>query len=240
MRSIEVFLKNVSNKKLLVVYPHPDDESVMAGGLMLKAMRLGYEVTVLTLTEGGRGKIYVSGKGRSLSEIRREEMAHAMSTLGVADWVMWKFDDGRLKKTIKWRERLADFINATRPGVVVTYDPSGTTGHPDHIAQSIEVLRIYKKTKNFKLIWTSFAGATVNKMVNKKVVRYLQNPVYYLDLSPSEGVKKWRAVFKHKSQNLGSYVGRPWWKLVLTMKREWYSEASSQRKYKYRFVPFKI
>ncbi len=240
MKSIDQLLSSVKNKKLLVVYPHPDDESVMAGGLMLRAKELGFWVTVLTLTEGGRGKIYVSGKGRSVSEIRREEMAHAMSKLGVADWVMWKFDDGRLKKTDKWKERLRNFIVDTDPGIVVTYDLSGITGHPDHIAASLEVLRIARESRKFRLVWTSFFGAVVDKMVSPKVRKYMQTPEYGLKLSLGDSMKKWQAVFEHKSQNLGSYVGRPWWKLMFTFRDEWYSEADLRRKYKYRFVPFKI
>ncbi len=240
MKSIDQLLSSVKNKKLLVVYPHPDDESVMAGGLMLRAKELGFWVTVLTLTEGGRGKIHVSGKGRSAGEIRREEMAHAMSKLGVADWVMWKFDDGRLKKTERWKERLRNFIVDTDPGIVVTYDLSGITGHPDHIAASIEVLRQAKQTGKFRLVWTSFFGSAAEKMVSPKVRKYMQPPECQLGLSLGDSGKKWQAVFEHKSQNLGSYVGWPWWKLMFTFRQEWYSEADLSKIYTYRFVPFKI
>lgn len=240
MKNIEVFLENVKNKKILVVYPHPDDESVMAGGLIQKARKLGFEVTVLTLTEGSRGKIHVNGRGRSVAEIRREEMAEAMSTLKVSDWIMWKFEDGRLRKREGWRVRLRKFVEETGPGVMVTYDLSGVTGHPDHIALSLEVLRIFRKLRKFKLLWTSFAENYKKVMVDKKVEPYLVSPNWVVDLTLSEARSKWMAAFAHKSQRLAGYVGSPWWILMFVARQEWYSEVKLSLKYKYRFTKFKI
>lgn len=240
MKSIVSFLSKIKNKKLLVVFPHPDDESVMSGGLILRARELGFWITVLTLTEGGRGKIHVSGKGRSVSEIRRGEMTAAMHWLGVADWVQWKFDDGRLRQTYQWRNRLCKFIRDTDPGLVVTYDLSGVTSHPDHISQSLEVLKVFKKEKNFNLLWVSFEPFLYKRMVDDRAVKYIQKPEYELNLTLKESLNKWLAVFSHKSQNLGVYVGRPWWRLVFTRKREWYSEAKTDKKYRYKYSRFRL
>ncbi|KKT72435.1 MAG: LmbE family protein [Candidatus Collierbacteria bacterium GW2011_GWB1_44_6] len=178
MKSNDSLLEIITNKKMLVVFPHPDDESVMAGGLIQRAMAGGYQVTVLTLTEGGRGKIHISGRGRSSAEIRRQEMASAMSRLGVSDWIMWKFDDGKLRRTMRWRERLSKFVSETSPGLVVTYDLSGVSGHPDHISLSLEVFRTLKRIKNkkIKLLWVSFAGGNKGRMVDMRVDGYLQKP----------------------------------------------------------------
>ncbi len=238
MKNIDDFLEKVKNRKILFVYPHPDDESVMAGGLIQRALAKKFQVTVLTLTEGSRGKIHINGKGRSVTEIRRDEMAGAMSRLGVADWVMWKFEDGKLRKYKKWRVRLRKFIEETEPGVVVTYDLSGVTGHPDHIALSLEILRIFKKTKGFRLLWTSFEEKS--RLVSFAVTKYLIGPRYRLDLSWEEAKNKWLAAYAHKSQGLVGYLGLPWWVLVFTSRKEWYSEAKIDRKYKYRFTKFKI
>jgi LmbE family N-acetylglucosaminyl deacetylase len=240
MKSIDRFLNSISNKKLLVVYPHPDDESVMAGGLIQRALSLGFWVTVLTITEGGKGKIHVNGRGRSVMEIRREEMASAMSILGVADWVMWKFPDGELRKTTVWRERLRRFILETKPGLIVSYDLSGVTGHPDHISLALEVYRAAKKLKTTKLLWTSFVGEMKDKIVGNKVTDYLQTPEYVLNLDLKEAGRKWRAVFAHKSQDLGKFLRASWWWLLFIAREEWYSEADLSKKYRYRYVRFKI
>lgn len=225
---------------MLVIFPHPDDESVMAGGIIQRALNLGFEVTVLTLTEGTSGKIFVTGKGRSLAEIRREEMAEAMSRLGVVDWIMWKFDDGKLRRTRRWRERLSEFTRSTDPGIVVSYDLSGVSGHPDHISAALETRRTLRRMKSVKLLWVSFEGQMKDRVVDKRVEDYLQKPKFVLDMSLSESLAKWRAVFAHKSQNLRGFLKSPWWYLVWTARKEWYSEALPEKKYKYRFVSFKI
>lgn len=240
MKSIESYLGKIKNKKLLVIFPHPDDEVVMAGGLILKALEMGYWVTVLTLTEGDRGKIHIHGRGRSVAEIRREEEAKAMSILGVADWAMWKFDDGKLCRGNRWRKQLTDFVEDTNPGIVVTYDLSGVSGHPDHISVSLEILQLARKRKSFKLLWTSFVGEMKEKIVDKRVEKYLQGPDLFLDLNLIQASKKWQSVFAHRSQNLKEFLKSPWWKLIFFSRREWYSEAGLGKKYKYRFMRFRI
>lgn len=240
MKSIDSFLKDITNKKMLVVYPHPDDESVMAGGLIQRAVSLGFQVTVLTLTEGERGKIHINGKGRSTPEIRRQELTKAMSVLGVTDWVMWKFPDGKLRQENNWQVRLEKFILDTQPGIMVSYDLSGVTAHPDHISLAREVLRIVRKIKGTKLIWTSFEGLMKQKMVDTRVEKYLQKPDYVLDLNRQEARRKWQAVFAHRSQALGGFLGSSWWLLMFAARQEWYAEANLKEKYGYKYVPFKI
>ncbi len=240
MKKIEPYLDKITNKKILFVYPHPDDESVMAGGLIQVALSRGFQVTVLTLTEGNRGKIHINGRGRSVTEIRREEMAEAMSVLKVSDWVMWKFEDGKLSKRNNWRTRLRKFIEETKPGAVVTYDLSGVTGHPDHIALSLEILKLFREKRKIKLLWTSFVGKFKKIMVGKKIGDYLVEPNFELELKLGEAAKKWQAAFAHKSQRLAGYVGSPWWILMFAARREWYSEAKLDKRYKYRFTKFKI
>jgi LmbE family N-acetylglucosaminyl deacetylase len=240
MKSIDDVLNNVANKNLLVVFPHPDDESVMAGGIIQRALFLGFVVTVLTLTEGNNGKIFVSGKGRSLAEIRREEMAEAMSRLGVVDWVMWKFDDGKLRETDGWKKRLTEFIKDTRPGIIVTYDLSGVSGHPDHISVALLIWQTVKKIGGIKLIWSSFEGELKMKVVDNRVLKYLQKPEFELEMTFFESWRKWWAVFAHKSQNLQGFLGSPWWYLVFKARREWYSEAKPAQIYRYKYVGFKI
>lgn len=235
----EVFSKS-KNKRLLVVYPHPDDEVVMAGGLIIKAIEAGFWVTVLTLTEGDKGKIFIHGRGRSLAEIRASEQAEAMSRLGVADWIMWKFPDGKLRRQNGWRKRLREFVTETDPGLVVTYDLSGVSGHPDHISLSVELLRIVRQLQEVSLLWTSFKGESVRRLVSRRVRRYLQRPHLELSLTYGQSWIKWTAVFSHKSQNLRSFLKRSKWWLVWQSKTEWYSLPDLSKKHRYRYISFNI
>jgi len=239
MKDIRKFLSKITDKKMLVVFPHPDDESIMAGGLILIAIKMGWQVSVLTLTEGGSGKIHINGRGRSAKEIRREEMAKAMSRLGVVDWVMWRFDDGRLKRTKKWKERLRKFFDVTNPSLVVSYDLSGVTGHPDHVSLAVEMLKVAREA-GVRLLWPSFLRREKQVMVDRRVTKYLQKPVYKLPMNFEESWRKWRAVSAHRSQGLDAFIGMPWWIIAMVARTELYSEMKRQKKYRYRYVKFKM
>ncbi len=239
MKKIEDWLGRVKKKRIAFIFPHPDDESVMSAGLIQRALDLGFDVSVAIITEGSRGKIFVHGRGRSAYEIRRSEMANAMSILGVRDWVMWRFEDGFLKNTKQWRLRLTRYLEAIDPGVVVTYDFSGVTGHPDHVSLS----RFLKKevmAKETKLLWVAFDEERGAEMISNQVGRYASKPDLVLKLNFIESVKKWRAAYSHKSQNLISYLKKPWWWLSFSSREEWYSIPKLGKKYKYRYIRFRI
>jgi LmbE family N-acetylglucosaminyl deacetylase len=237
MKNIEFFLKSFKNKKVLVVFPHPDDESVMTGGLVQRMQSMGMAVTVLSLTEGENGKIHVNGRGRSLREIRTGEFAKAMGILKVSDWVMWSFDDGKLRIKQGWRKRLRLFINQNNYDLVVSYDLSGVSGHPDHISLSRELLSLLREYK-FQLLWVSFLGHMKNLVVNPKVEKYLQEPEFELNLSLRESFRKWQAVFSHRSQALQGFLHYPWWILIFVSRCEWYTLVVKKSKYRYRHITF--
>lgn len=239
MKNIEFFLNSFKNKRALVVFPHPDDESVMSGGLIQRMQILGMSVTVLSLTEGESGKIHVNGRGRSLREIRSGEFAKAMGILNVSDWVMWSFDDGKLRKKQDWRKRLKSFIKENNYGLVVSYDLSGVSGHPDHISLSRELLILSRENK-FQLLWVSFFGHMKNVVVNPKVEKYLQEPEYELNLSLGESFRKWHAAYSHRSQALQGFLRYPWWILVFVARREWYTLLVKKLRYQYRHIEFEV
>ena len=63
----------------VVVAPHPDDETLAAGGLIVALTSRGIPVTVVAVTDGEHA--YAENKG--LAEIRRKEQADALARLGV-------------------------------------------------------------------------------------------------------------------------------------------------------------
>ena len=67
------------SERMLVVAPHPDDETLGAGGLIAYQRLRGVEVTVAAVTDGERA--YADSRG--LGETRVLEQAEALRTLGV-------------------------------------------------------------------------------------------------------------------------------------------------------------
>jgi len=95
-------------RRVLVLSPHYDDESLQAGGAMLAAMASGAEVRVVWLTDGARGVPDASPE--ESARIRRAEGEAAMRVLGVSDLHFLGAPEERLRARGPWRRRLHDLI----------------------------------------------------------------------------------------------------------------------------------
>jgi N-acetyl-1-D-myo-inositol-2-amino-2-deoxy-alpha-D-glucopyranoside deacetylase len=148
----------MSDRRLLLVHAHPDDESIGTGATMAKYAAEGAEVTLVTCTLGEEGEIIPPALARlaadqedRLGEYRIGELAAACALLGVTDHRFlggpgrWR-DSGMMGTSANddprcfWRadldsaaRALLDVILEVRPQVLVTYDANGFYGHPDHI-----------------------------------------------------------------------------------------------------------
>ena len=67
----------------LVVVPHPDDEVLLAGGLIATQRERGVDVHVIGVTDGEAG-LPLRVPARDLGQVRRREQAEALCTLGVS------------------------------------------------------------------------------------------------------------------------------------------------------------
>lgn len=121
----------VTSRSLAVVAPHPDDETLAAGGLIFDLMQEGWLVTIVVVTDGA-----ASHPGaRGLSGIRELECSRAVRALGVTTPPTFlRFPDGDAQSNVgeiaaAFRETLADF------GLVV--GPRADDGHSDHEATAL-------------------------------------------------------------------------------------------------------
>jgi LmbE family N-acetylglucosaminyl deacetylase len=128
--------------RLLCATAHPDDECLGLGGTIARYAAEGVEVALVVGTRGERGRF---GDGSEphpgperMGEIREGELRAAADVLGVRHVRFLGYLDGELDRADP-REavcRVAGIIRELRPHVVVTFDPYGGYGHPDHIAVS--------------------------------------------------------------------------------------------------------
>lgn len=78
---------------LLAVHAHPDDETLSNGALLATWAAAGRPVTVVTCTRGERGEVippdlrHLEGDGPALARHREQELAAALTALGVTDHV---------------------------------------------------------------------------------------------------------------------------------------------------------
>lgn len=145
-------------RRLLLVHAHPDDEVIGTGATIARYVAEGAHVTLVTCTLGEEGEIHVpelaqlaADQADQLGGYRISEWRAAGAALGLTDARFLggagRFRDSGMMGTPAndnarafWQADLdeaaglvADIIREIRPQVVVTYDPNGFYGHPDHI-----------------------------------------------------------------------------------------------------------
>jgi LmbE family N-acetylglucosaminyl deacetylase len=125
--------------RLMCVLAHPDDESLGTGGILAKYSSEGIATFVITATRGERGRFDDKGTrpGHDIVGRTREgELRAAAAELGVREVTVLDYVDGDLDRADprEASESIAGHIRRVRPHVVVTFDPFGAYGHPDHIA----------------------------------------------------------------------------------------------------------
>lgn len=145
-------------RSILLVHAHPDDESCATGGVIAHHVDMGDRVSIVTCTRGEQGRIAVpelahlaADQDDALGPYRAGELRRALTHLGVTDhrYLVGEGhyrDSGRFglasndRPDAFWQADLgeaggwlAGVIDELRPDVVITYDPRGGYGHPDHI-----------------------------------------------------------------------------------------------------------
>ncbi|GGX27644.1 N-acetyl-1-D-myo-inositol-2-amino-2-deoxy-alpha-D-glucopyranoside deacetylase [Streptomyces chartreusis] len=148
-------MTELPDRRLLLVHAHPDDESINNGATMARYAAEGVRVTLVTCTLGEHGEVIPPElrhlTGTELGEHRLGELTAAMRELGVEDFRLLggrgRYEDSGMMGIADnddpaslWQadvdtaaRELVEVILEVRPQVLVTYDPDGGYGHPDHI-----------------------------------------------------------------------------------------------------------
>lgn len=134
---------------LLAIFAHPDDETFGVGGSMAILAEQGERVSLICTTNGDEGGTGDETGDHSMDpEIRMDELRCACRALGIDAPIFLGYRDSGMENRIPKpgafvlsdREevvgRLLDEIRRLRPAVIVTFDPGGIYGHPDHVRVS--------------------------------------------------------------------------------------------------------
>ncbi len=113
-----------TRQSILAILAHPDDETFLIGGALALYARRGHDVRVLY------GPFGTDAAGRPPPQ-RAAELSDAARALGLTDWSFLSpiGDDGPALTQGIFAE-----LRWLRPRVVLTFDATGATGNPDHIA----------------------------------------------------------------------------------------------------------
>lgn len=168
------FAKKPDSEGVLVLAPHPDDESIGCGGVLYQHYLAGEKVTVVFLTNGSQGKTRRISEEEIIKQ-RREEAEKANRVLGIHSMIFWNYKDGELCANKESIDRMRTLINTVIPDVV--YLPYFVDEHPDHRATNIIFAEACSKiTYKFKVfayeVWTPLIPnylVNITKQMDKKL-----------------------------------------------------------------------
>jgi LmbE family N-acetylglucosaminyl deacetylase len=128
----------MSDRVLMAVFAHPDDEAFGTGGTFARYATEGVDVHLVTATRGEAGQIAegVAANAANLPDIREQELRCACRAYGIRELHLLGYTDGQLTIAHQGQAvgRLVRLIREVRPQVIVTFGPEGIYGHYDHIA----------------------------------------------------------------------------------------------------------
>ncbi|KAA0919399.1 N-acetyl-1-D-myo-inositol-2-amino-2-deoxy-alpha-D-glucopyranoside deacetylase [Dietzia sp. ANT_WB102] len=176
--------------RALFVHAHPDDEAITTGGTIAALVAAGADVRVITCTLGEEGEVLgeelaglAAGRADQLGGYRIGELSAALRALGV-NYTRFLGGAGRwrdsgmagtpsadhprafVRSGTEAVDELVSVLDDFRPHLVVTYDPRGGYGHPDHIrAHEVVHAAIEKSThRPDRVAWTVTARSDIGRI----------------------------------------------------------------------------
>lgn len=231
-------LKNAKQfHRVLVIFPHADDEAITCGGSLHHFSSRGSAVTLVLLTKGERGTRNSSLQA-SLKDIRTREARAVATILGISRLIQEDFGDGQLHdKKQELRMFITTLIEHEKPDLLITYDLAGLYGHTDHIICS-EMITELKKTRfqEVPLWYVTFSKRVLARVrppehmaigTHFQEKRALPTHKLFIGASLFPKIKSW---YTYKSQRASLREGirnfLPIWFFLSMVLFEYFAEAS--------------
>ncbi|MCK5020461.1 MAG: PIG-L family deacetylase [Candidatus Peribacteraceae bacterium] len=123
-------------KKILIIAPHPDDETFWMGGTIMKLKQRGYFIHLLILTLGEKSR-HPKYNEEEMKIVRKKEAVLAANALRIDSYEFGYLEDTRIG-TDEAYELIINAIRKERPQRI--YSPCNPDTHQDHLST-------YKATK---------------------------------------------------------------------------------------------
>lgn len=186
---------------VMVVAPHPDDETLGAGALIAAMSAQGVRVIVVAATDGENAYDLPPAERTSLGFIRQREQREALEELGVSADAIKRLrltDSGLMGQTVELERRILEVVELE----MTILAPWEGDFHPDHIAcaQAASAIARAKKLPLLSyFFWTWHRGYP--ELLDGLPIRRFEPP-------PDALAAKARAISRHRSQ-FERQVGEP-------------------------------
>jgi LmbE family N-acetylglucosaminyl deacetylase len=198
---------------VLTVFPHQDDES-SAGGTLLGIKddpRVRIHLACLTLGDRSDARFFLGIKGEYLGRIRSGELVSAAAVYEAKEVIQLDYHDQGLKAADREDliNKIAGIIARTGAEVVITFDPSGLTRHPDHVTCSAAATQAFSRSGAHRLYyvtqpWWLFLQTSTITPFHEKAPHV--PPTFKVKIRKQLTLKR-LAFYEHASQKHFSLVG---------------------------------
>ncbi|MGW8375607.1 PIG-L family deacetylase [Streptomyces sp. ODS28] len=246
---------------VLAFHAHPDDEVLMTGGTLARAAAAGHRVVIVVATDGLMKEAPEDGETPRMGELRASARRLGVSRvvhLGYASSghgpVLYPDPADRQRFVRAGTEeaagRLAAILREEEAQVLLSYDPNGGYGHPDHVKVHEVGRRAAALSGVPRLLEATMPRDTVERLV--RLIRALRIPFRFDDealssaYSPRSAIThtlrvrrfardKQAALAAHRSEVMGrgriapvmrALVRMPAPLFGLLLGREWYVEVT--------------
>lgn len=142
-------------RRILAVSPHPDDETIAAGGTLLRARANGADVHIVFLTSGERAR---ADDARHGAAEREAEAARVASAIG-ATAEYWRLPTHHIPIDDATAARLRAVIDAYDPDLILL--PFFTDSHEDHRAAALLGAHALRTPRCRAAVWAYAVYATI-------------------------------------------------------------------------------
>jgi len=183
--------------------PHPDDEAVFCSGFIQFLNRFQIPLKIIVLTKGEASTLRFGLKPEQDLAIERvQEQEKAFAILGVTDFMIANIPDGEIESHKKEvTEIIQKQILTFKPSHLVTLEPDGIYGHPDHVALSAYVTQLTKAPTKlmYATVKPNFILPKAKHMAKINTINPI-NPKFVLRLGIQDIITKLQALRAHASQ----------------------------------------
>ena len=195
---------------ILVFFAHPDDETMLCGGLLAILSKSGHEVHYLSCTRGEGGECGVPPlcNQAQLGSLRELELTCAVDALGGTSLQFLDYVDPLVgpENTLfsftldheKLAEELKEYIKKKDIDLLISHGSNGEYGHPGHLTV-YQVAQKIIQNEFPEMLWYT-VQAYYDNSLKPHILNKGDQADWIIDVS-SVINEKVRAAFCHKSQH---------------------------------------
>lgn len=159
-------------KRILILAPHPDDETLGCGGTAAIYASQGADIRLIVISDAK--ELSSDASNLALMEIRKQETIQASKILGIGEVQFWDFPDGELSDfTADIWCKVDAFTREFLPDIV--FSPSPVDHHRDHIAVAGMALKLLDKGHNTSIaFYEVYQPIRFNLLVNISETMHLK------------------------------------------------------------------